>query len=149
MSKHLTRELIADQANVVAAPESSPSVAQAIQPEQVDRTFEIPTGLYVTTAACYLAFLAILVTAFSSPGLIIPTAIFAIFIIGFFGVPTAWTRMAPGSTKRPMSWAKFSSNGIATLTGRLSAGEASVQVLILPVLVVLWALAVATIAALI
>lgn len=57
--------------------------------------------------------------------------------------------MAPGSTKLPMSWSRFSSKGIATLTGHLSAGDASVQMLILPVLVVLWALAAATIAALI
>ena len=145
MSKHLTRELIADHATVVAVP----AAPELREPRKVDRSFEMPTGLYVTTAACYLAFLAILVTTFASPGLIIPMAIFVTFIIGFFGVPAAWTRMAPGSTKRPMAWNQFSSRGIATLTGRMSAGEASVQMLILPVLVVMWALAVATIAALV
>lgn len=145
MSRHLTRELIADHANVVAAP----AAAEQRQPVQVDRSFELPTGLYVATAACYLAFLTILVATFASPGLIIPMAIFVMFIIGFFGVPAAWTRMAPGSAKRPLSWSQFSSRGISTLTGRLSAGEAAIQTLILPVLVVMWALAVATIAALI
>ena len=145
MSKHLTREVMADHANVVALP----SVPVAIEPVQVDRSFEMPNGLYVTAAACYLAFLVILVTAFASPGLVIPMGIFVVFLAGFFGVPAAWTRMAPGSTKRPMAWNQFSSRGISTLTGRLSAGEATVQTLILPVLVVLWALAVVTISALI
>jgi hypothetical protein len=145
MSKHLTRELIADHAKVVAVP----SVPEIRQPVKVDRSFEMPTGLYVTAAACYVGFLAILVTVFASLGLIIPMAIFMTFLVGFFGVPAAWTRMAPGSAKRPMAWNQFSSRGISTLTGRLSAGDATVQMLILPVLVVMWALAVATIAALV
>ncbi|MDZ4308428.1 hypothetical protein [Allopontixanthobacter sp.] len=145
MSKHLTREVIADQANVVAIP----AIIEVAQPVQVDRSFELPSGLYVATAACYLAFLAILATSFSSPGLIIPMAIIVTLIAGFFGVPAAWTRMAPGSAKRAMSPGQFSRGGISTLTGRLSAGEATVQMLILPVLIVLWALAIVTIAALI
>lgn len=145
MSRYLTREVITDHANVVGGP----SVVEAGQPAQVDRTFELPTGLYVTTAACYLAFLAILVTSFASPGLGIPMAIFVTFIMCFFGVPAIWTRMAPDSIKRPMAWNQFGSRGISTLTGRLSASEASVQMLILPVLVVIWALAVVIIAALV
>ncbi len=145
MSRHLTRELIADHANVVTPPMAD----DLRQPVQVDRSFEMPTGLYVATAACYLAFLAILVSAFASPGLIIPMAVFVTFIIGFFGIPAAWTRMAPDSARQALTWGQFSSKGIATLTGRLSAGEAAVQTLILPVLVVMWALAVVTIAALI
>lgn len=151
MSKHQTRESIADHATVVAAPVARDvSVPKEIEQEaQVDRTFELPSGLYIITAACYLAFLAILGTAFASPGLIIPMAIFVVFIAGFFGVPAAWTRMAPDSTKRPMAWNQFSSRGIATVTGRLSGREATVQMLILPVLIVFWALAVVTIAALI
>lgn len=145
MSKHLTREVIADQANVVAVP----ALVEAILPTQVDRRFELPTGLYVATAACYLAFLAILATSFSSPGLIMPMAIIVTLIAGFFGVPAAWTRMTPGSAKPAMTSRQFSSGGIVTLTGRLTAGEATVQMLILPVLIVLWALVVVTIAALI
>ncbi len=145
MSKHLTRELMADHANVVPVP----SIQEVRQPVQVDRSFEMPTGLYMTAAACYAGFLVILVTAFASPGLIIPMAIFMVFLTGFFGVPAAWTRMEPESAKRPMAWNQFRSRGISTLTGRLSAGEATVQMLILPALVVIWALAVATIAALI
>lgn len=145
MSKHLTREIMADYATVLAAP----SAADVREPMQVDRSFELPSGLYMMTAACYLAFLAILSTAFASPGLIIPMAICVVLVAGFFGVPAVWTRMAPDSTKRPMAWNQFSSRGIATVTGRLSAGEATVQMLILPVLIVFWALAVVTIAALI
>ena len=145
MSRNLNRELIADQAIVVQLPRTF----EPLHPVQVDRSFEMPTGVYVATAGCCLAFLAILATAFASPGLIIPIAVCITFIIGFFGVPATWTRMAPDSIKRPMGWNQFANRGIATLTGRLSAGEATVQMLILPVLVVMWAFAVATIAALI
>ncbi len=145
MSKYLTREVMADHANVAALP----SVPTASLPAQVDRSFEMPNGLYVTAAACYLAFLVILVAAFASPGLAIPMGVLVVLLTGFFGVPAAWTRMAPGSTTRPMAWSQFSSRGISTLTGHLSASEATVQTLILPVLVVLWALAVVTISALI
>lgn len=42
---------------------------------------------------------------------------------------------------------QFRKHGIATATGRLSATEASIQVLMLPVLILFWGVAVAIIAA--
>lgn len=76
-------------------------------------------------------------------------AIFGLFVIAGFGVPTIWTRLKTNSTAMPLSWGKFARNGIMTHTGRLSAGEATIQMLILPVLIVLWGLAAVTIAALV
>ncbi len=140
MSKHYSRELIADHGAVLETPRPR---------TKVDRTFELPTGLYMATVGCYLAFLATLATAFASPGLIIPIAICVLTIFAIFGVPSAWARMAPESAKKPMASNQFNSRGISTLTGHLSAGEATVQVLVLPVLIVLWGLAVVTIAALV
>ena len=61
MSKLLTRELIAEQAAIVEAPRKR---------HEVDRTFELPKGLYAATVALYLGFLAIMATGMSSPGLI-------------------------------------------------------------------------------
>ena len=87
--------------------------------------------------------------AFMTPAMIIPLAIFAGFIVAGFGVPALWTRMNPVNPVSPLSWSLFSSKGIETLTGRLSAGEATVQVLILPVLILGWAITVAVIAALV
>ena len=137
MSKLNTREVILEKARVVEAPRA---------PTVVDRTFELPVGLYVATVAAYLGFLAITALAFSSPGLIIPMAIFGFVIVAGFGVPTIWTRMRENESK-PHTWAAFSGKGIMTHTGPLAARDASIQVLILPVLILLWGIAVVTIAA--
>ncbi|MBY6128220.1 hypothetical protein KUW15_05780 [Qipengyuania aquimaris] len=138
MSKLLTRELIAEQAAIVEAPRKR---------HEVDRTFELPKGLYAATVALYLGFLAIMATGMSSPGLIIPMAIFTVFIVAGFGIPAIWTRLAPQSASKQMSFAQLRRDGISTLTGRLPAKDAAVQMLILPAIIFCWGIATITIAA--
>ena len=138
MSKLLTRELIAEQAAIVEAPKKR---------HEVDRTFELPKGLYAATVALYLGFLAIMATGMSSPGLIIPMAIFTVFIVAGFGIPAIWTRLAPQSASKQMSFAQLRRDGISTLTGRLPAKDAAVQMLILPAIIFCWGIATITIAA--
>lgn len=140
MSKLLTRELIAEQAAIVEAPRKR---------HEVDRTFELPKGLYAATVALYLGFLAIMATGMSSPGLIIPMAIFTVFIVAGFGIPAIWTRLAPQSASKQMSFAQLRRDGISTLTGRLPAKDAAVQMLILPTIIFCWGIATITIAALV
>ena len=140
MSKHLTRELVARQAVIVPAPKFR---------HEVDRTFELPKGLYAATVALYLGFLGVMAAGLSTPGLIIPMAIFTLFVVAGFGVPAIWTRLAPGTASRPMCYAKLRRDGIATLTGRLTAKDASVQMLILPVFIFCWGVSTVTIAALV
>ena len=140
MSKHLTRELVAEQAAIVAAPKPR---------HEVDRTFELPKGLYAATVALYLGFLAVMATGLSSPGLVIPMVIFTLFIVAGFGVPAIWARLAPAPRSRQMSFAQLRRDGIATLTGRLSARDASIQMLILPVIIFCWGVTTVTIAALV
>ena len=143
MAQKLNREAIAAQADVHAA---MPAVQVA---HEVNRTFELPPALYAGTVACYLAFLGITAAAFGNAGLILPMAIFTFFIIAGFGVPTIWASMDPAKTAKAKSWVRFQRDGINTLTGHNTAGEATVQVLILPALIVVWGLAVVTIAALV
>lgn len=140
MSKLLTRELIAEQAAIVEAPRKR---------HEVDRTFELPKGLYAATVALYLGFLAIMATGMSSPGLIIPMAIFTVFIVAGFGIPAIWTRLAPKTASKQMSFAQLRRDGISTLTGRLPAKDAAVQMLILPAIIFCWGIATITIAALV
>jgi hypothetical protein len=83
-----------------------------------------------------------------NPGLVLPLVIFAFFIAAGFGVPMMWARMNPAKTKGAMSFGTFKHCGIMTATGHLSAGPAAVQVLLLPVLIFGWGIAVAIIAAL-
>lgn len=140
MSQHFSRQLIADQALVRE---------DIRQPMVVDRSFELPKVLYGVTVALYLGFLAVMAVGLQSPGLIIPMAIFTIFIVMGFAVPATWARMQPPNPVKQMSWRDLSQRGIATATGRVKAGDAAVQMLILPVLIFCWAIAAVTIAALV
>src|SRR5690606_30820776 len=142
MAERLTRQLVAEKAIVHEAP-----VLRA--PTTVDRNFELPAALYAGTAAGYLGFLGLMTLAFGNPHLIIPMAIFVVFIAMFFGVAAMWMRMKPDHAQRLTGWARFQRDGIMTPFGRCSANAATVQVLILPGLIFLWGIAVVTIAALV
>ncbi|MXO47714.1 hypothetical protein GRI69_05550 [Erythrobacter vulgaris] len=140
MSKHLTRELVAEQATIVAAPKPL---------HEVDRTFQLPKGLYAATVGLYLGFLVVMAVGFSTPGLIIPMAIFTIIIVAGFGVPAVWTRLSPITESKQITFSRLQREGISTLTGRLSAKDASVQMLILPIIVFCWGVATVSIATLV
>ena len=115
---------------------------------EADRNFGLPNALYGATVAGYLGFLLVVGTAFANPLLAIPMAIFVVAIIAGFGVPTLWTRLA-GNTSEPQTLGEFEQHGIMTHTGRLAPRDATIQVLILPVLLVIWGIAVAVIAAIV
>ena len=140
---HIVHDLIArGEARVVAQPEPAPVRHQV----EEDRNFGLPSALYGATVAGYLGFLLVVGSAFANPVLAIPMAIFVVFIIAGFGIPALWTRLA-GNTSAPQTMGEFGLKGIMTHTGRLAAKDATIQVLILPVLLVCWGLAVAVIAA--
>lgn len=141
---HIAHDLIArGEARVVDHPEAEAAVRHQVD---VDRNFGLPKAFYGATVACYLGFLAVVGSAFANPALAIPMAIFVLFIIAGFGVPAIWTRLA-GNTSEPATLGEFQLKGIMTNTGRLAPRDASIQVLILPVLLVIWGLAIAIIAA--
>ena len=144
MAEKLTREFIARQAIVH---DTLPPLAR--EPHIVDRTFELPRGLYVATVGLFLGFVAVTALGFANPEMILPAAIFAIFIVAGFGVPAIWTRMEPQAPARAMTWQRFRREGISTLTGHNTAAQATVQVLILPALILVWGIATVMIAALV
>ncbi|QGN54396.1 hypothetical protein [Novosphingobium sp. Gsoil 351] len=142
MTRKFDRTQIADVARIVAHEAAAPrAVAHPA------RTFEMPPRLYALTAAAYLSFVAVLATAFATRELILPIAVIAILIGAGFGVPALWARMRPETKGRAMGWSEFRNRGIMTYTGRMNAADATTQVLVLPTLILLWAVAVATIAA--
>jgi len=124
------------------------TVSTALVRTKVERNFGLPNGLYVATVGLYLAFIGLMATLFLNPELVIPMVVFAGFIVFSFGLAGFWTKMKPGNDTSPLSWGQFASRGIETLSGRLTAGEAATQVLILPVLVLAWGAAIAVIVAL-
>lgn len=143
MAEQLTRAQIANAADVHNAPPAQTRNAP------VDRTFELPKGLYIATVGLYLGFIALLGVSFAAPAMIIPIALFALIVVAGFGVPTVWTRLAPDTLVKPKTWARFKQDGIMTASGRTSARDATVQVLILPVLIFIWGVVAVTIAALV
>jgi hypothetical protein len=143
MVQQLPRAEIAAQAIIHAAP---PAAASSTT---VDRTFELPAGLYGTTVALYLGFVAVMMVGFGNPLLVIPLGVIVLTIIAGFVLPTIWTKLTPESGQRPKSFGRFGQDGIMTAYGRSAARDASVQVLILPVLIFCWGIAVVVIAALV
>lgn len=143
MVEQLTREFIAREADV------HETVPVRPRPIKVDRTFELPTGLYLAMATLFFGFMAVMATGFAALGMIIPVAICVIFMVGFFGVPTIMMRTAPETACKALGWGRFQQEGIMTPFGRATARDATVQMLILPVLIFLWGVCVVTIAALV
>lgn len=137
MSQRLSHEKLSDLAVVTEAPVHT----------RVDRNFGLPTGLYAATVALYLAFIGTMAALFLNPELAIPMAVFAVFVIIAFGLAGCWAIMAPENDSAPLTWGQFSSRGIDTLSGRLTASEAAIQVLTLPVLILGWGLSVAVVMA--
>lgn len=115
---------------------------------RVDRNFSLPTGLYAATVGLYLGFLGLMSALFGNAELGIPLVVMAGFVVIFFGLCGLWTSMNPHNETSPMNWGQFASRGIDTLSGHLTASEASAQVLVLPVLIVAWGLAISVIVAL-
>lgn len=117
--------------------------------QDVDRTFQLPTRLYVATVGLYFAFLAVMAAGFwtGEMGLVIAVCVF--YVAMAFGVPSLWARMNPHHEAKAIDWSVFQRNGIVTMTGHMKATDATAQVLVLPVLVFFWGAATATLAALV
>lgn len=142
MAELLNREIVAEKAIVHA------EAPQLRVPHQVDRNFELPTVLYGMTALGYFGFLALTGAAFGSRELALPMGIIVAFLIMFFGVNAKWVRMKPDNPGHAKSWDRFLRDGIQIATGPLRAKDAMIQVLLLPVLILAWGVAVVAIAAL-
>ena len=127
-------------ADIVAAPQRACT----------DRSFELPPAIHIATALLFIGFVSVLSFAFRNPEMAVPWGVFVVFIAAFFIVPGLWARMKPVDSQTPaLTWTRFAEQGIDTATGRTSATEATILVLLLPFLILCWAIAVATIAALI
>lgn len=137
MSQRLSHEQLKDLAVVTEAPVRT----------RVDRNFGLPTGLYAATVALYLGFIGVMAALFLNPELAIPMVVFAGFVVIAFGLAGYWAKMKPDHDTAPLTWGQFASRGIDTLSGRLTANEAAIQVLTLPVLILGWGLAVAVVIA--
>ena len=136
MSRRLTHAELAVRQEIVAPP--APRAC-------TDRGFELPTSLYVAMAAMFLGFVGVLSFAFRNPEMAVPFGVFVAFIVAFFVVPGLWA----DSRTPALDWSRFLAEGVDTATGHSSGLEAAVLALLLPFLILCWAIAVAVIAALV
>lgn len=113
-----------------------------------DQSFELPSRIYVAMALMFAGFVAVLGGAFGDRMAVSFGVIFA-FLAAFFAVPSLFPRIARDSRTRALHWHEFRDRGIDTATGRATAASATVLVLALPFLVLCFAIAIATIAALV
>ena len=146
MSEFVTRERLVRVADVIAAPAAA--APDAAPRQAIDRSFELPSGLYAATVGLYLVYVGVMTAAFGNPSLALPLIVIAFFIVAAFAVPAMWFRMGPQNLQKPLTFAALRNRGIQTATGPLDAGAAAVQVLVLPVLILFGGVAIAIIAAL-
>jgi hypothetical protein len=98
-----------------------------------DRSFELPPVLHIATACLFVGFVSVLSLAFRHPQMVIPWAVFVIFIAAFFAVPGLWTRLKPESSRtHALSWSRFIDEGKDNATGRPGGREATTRVLLVP-----------------
>jgi len=111
-----------------------------------ERVFDLHPALHAAVFGGFFAYLAIMWATFATGELILPFAIFVIFLAAAWIVPACWARVA-GTPGRKASWSEFMRDGFVCETGRVSAGAAMGQVLIMPAMLILWGLAIAVIKA--
>ena len=114
-----------------------------------DRTFGLPWGLHAAYFGMFLAYLGVMAVGFPHPEMVLPMAVFVVFTIAFYVVPMLWAVMKPDHGSKAISLGELMVRGISVETGHSSGGAAVAQVLVLPVRILFWGLAVVTIAALV
>ena len=139
MSAPIPAEQFAAIANRVAPPAFA-------KPNRVDRQFDLPPVLHLATFGGFFAYLGIMWLAFGNPELVLPFVIFVTFLAASLIVPAYWERIADQDGPK-QSFAEFLQEGVECATGRVTAGEAMVQVLIMPAMLVFWGLSIAAIRA--
>ena len=141
MSIRIPATEIEQRAQIVSSP--APAAAR----RRGERVFDLHPAVHGLTIAAYAMFVTILCATFMAPALIIPAAIIAISVVALFLTPGLWAWVVPEDGKPKQSWAEFRHEGVDTITGRLTAGQALAQVLTLPALVVLLGIVMAIIKA--
>lgn len=136
MTTRVKAEILVARDEIVASP-----AARACD----DQSFELPTGLYIAMASLFAGFVGVLSVAFRGGHMAVVYGVIFAFIAAFFAIPAMFPAMAP-NRKKALSWTMFRMRGIQTATGRTSASEATALVLLLPVLIFCFGMAIAAIA---
>ncbi len=137
MSIRIPAVEIEQKARIVAAP---------LKPNRGERVFDIHPAVHFALLGLYLAFAGILMATFMGKDLALPAVIVVVGIISLFLTPGLWAQVA-GDDLRKQTWGEFLREGVDCITGRLTAGQALAQIMVLPALMVGLAFVVAVIKA--
>ena len=92
----------------------------------------------------FAGFVAVLGFAFRGGHLAVVMGVIFAFIAAFFAVPAIFPGPAAARTQpKTLTWFEFSKRGIMTATGRSSARDATILILLLPFLILLFGIAIA------
>lgn len=119
--------------------------AAELRPKTAERPFGLHPALFIATIGGYFAFIGVMMIAFGAPEMAVPFAVCLAYIAMAFGTPALWGKIQPRGEGRYQSWGEFRAFGLDTATGRISSGGAIAQVLVLPVLLLGFAVAIAAI----
>ncbi|HEX8241288.1 MAG TPA: hypothetical protein VF574_16255 [Allosphingosinicella sp.] len=119
--------------------------APPLRRDRGERVFDLHPAVHAMVIGAWMTFVGILCAAFMAPEMILPAGVVVISVVALFVTPALWARLVPDDGLGRQSWAEFLREGVECLTGRLTAGQALVQIMTLPVLLVGLALAMAAI----
>jgi hypothetical protein len=141
MSRRQTREQLLVREEIVAAP-----AKRACE----DQSFELPSPIYIAMVTMFAGFIGVLSLAFRGGHMAVIYGVIFAFIAAFFAVPALFPRQGPEDNRtKALTLVDFGHRGIVTATGRASAREATILVLLLPALIFCFGVAVAIIATLV
>jgi len=138
MTRYVARTELHTAAEIVAPP---------ALPNRVERSFDLHPALHVGVFGGFAIYLGMMWAAFGEHALLIPFAIFFVFLAAFFVVPAMWAKVE-ARTGPFASWADFQREGFTCETGHLTARETIAQVLIMPAMLLFWGVSIALIRAL-
>ncbi len=119
------------------------TVEPPLKPKPGERAFGLHPAVFGMMGGGFVAYLGLMTATFGAGhGMPVLLAICAVCLIGYFGVPLAFSRVRTGERRRAKSFSGFMAEGVQTATGRLTGGATLAQVLIMPALLVLWGVAV-------
>ena len=137
-----------EKAKIVDAPK--PALDQPVEVKvqgarhvMPDRHFDLPPVLHGALFTIIMSYLGIMAMATGEREMIVPFAIFSVFVVMFFAVPACWSKMKPDADTPAPKWASFIRDGIDIETGHISARDALVQIFTLPLLILGWGVCIA------
>ena len=100
-------------------------------------------GVYKVALACWMGFLGVFVLTFlSSANALFMIAIDTVYAVMFFGIPWVFHRMTPKDETGPRDFFSFLNGRVDTIYGPIRAGEALLQVILVPLLLGLGGIAI-------